>query len=76
MSKKDKLVQKLQNNPKNVRLKTLQKLLESAGYKRYDSGSSHVVFRKVGCDIITIPFKRPIKPIYVHLVLEALKEQK
>ncbi|EJZ2900104.1 type II toxin-antitoxin system HicA family toxin, partial [Campylobacter coli] len=29
-------------------------------------------FRKKECDLITIPFKRPIKAIYVKMVLKAI----
>lgn len=75
MSKKDKLIQQLENNPINVRFETLKNLLESAGYTAHNKGSSHYQFRKQGRELITIPFKRPIKPIYVKMVLAALKEE-
>lgn len=76
MSKKDKLIQELENNPKNVRFEVLKNLLESAGYKATNYGSSHWQFRKVGKELITIPRQRPIKPIYIKITLKALKEGK
>nr|DAD64574.1 MAG TPA: antitoxin [Caudoviricetes sp.] len=39
-------------------------------------GFSHWQFRKSGCETITIPYKRPIKPIYVKMTLKAIKEEK
>lgn len=66
MSKKDKLLESLENNPYNVRFETLKNLLESAGYTSYNKGSSHFQFRKAGCELITLPYKKPMKPFYVN----------
>ncbi|EKB9570435.1 type II toxin-antitoxin system HicA family toxin [Campylobacter jejuni] len=72
MSKKDKIIKDLKNNPNNVRFKTLKILLESEGYECFNKGGSHYQFRKEECDLITIPFKRLIKAIYVKMVLKAI----
>ena len=50
----------------NVRFETLKNLLESAGYTSYNKGSSHFQFRKAGCELITLPYKKPMKPFYVN----------
>jgi len=42
----------------------------------YNKGSSHFQFRKPGKELITIPFARPIKPIYVKMALKATKDEK
>ena len=72
VSKKDKIIKDLKNNPNNVRFETLKILLESEGYECFNKGGSHYQFRKEECDLITIPFKRPIKAIYVKMVLKAI----
>jgi predicted RNA binding protein YcfA (HicA-like mRNA interferase family) len=72
MSKYEKLLEKLRNNPKDVDFKILKKLLEDNGYIAFNSGGSHWVFRKTNCDSITIPYKKPIKIIYVKKVLELI----
>ncbi|EAL1765206.1 type II toxin-antitoxin system HicA family toxin [Campylobacter jejuni] len=72
MSKKDKIIKDLKNNPNNVPFETLKILLESEGYECFNKGGSHYQFRKEECDLITIPFKRPIKAIYVKMVLKAI----
>ncbi|QYH11681.1 type II toxin-antitoxin system HicA family toxin [Campylobacter jejuni] len=72
MSQKDKIIKDLKNHPNNVRFETLKILLESEGYECFNKGGSHYQFRKEECDLITIPFKRPIKAIYVKMVLKAI----
>ncbi|BAS67139.1 MAG: type II toxin-antitoxin system HicA family toxin [Gammaproteobacteria bacterium] len=73
MSKQQKILDVMKSNPKNVDFKILRKLLEKSGYECINSGGSHFVFRKQGCSSVTIPFKRPIKVIYVKRVLEILE---
>ena len=74
MSKKDKLLKAIKNNPKNINFEDIKKLLESVGYKAKNSGGSHWVFRKEGINSITIPFKRPIKAIYAKRVLMIIED--
>ena len=74
--KEIKLIQKLQNNQTNAKFDDIKKILENAGYKMYNKGSSHFQFRKPGKELITIPFARPIKPIYVKMALKAIKDKK
>ncbi|EAJ5902372.1 type II toxin-antitoxin system HicA family toxin, partial [Campylobacter jejuni] len=52
MSKKDKIIKDLKNNPNNVRFETLKILLESEGYECFNKGGSHYQFRKKECDLI------------------------
>lgn len=73
MSKKEKLLSKIKNNPTNVKFEILQTLLEDAGYEAKSSGGSHVVFRKTAAEPITIPKKRPVKKWYVLEVLKILE---
>jgi len=75
MSKLEKLLQRIKNNPKTVRFEDLDKILVNAGYERTQprSGSSHYTYRKLACEPITIPYHRPyIREIYVQIVIRAL----
>ena len=74
MSKTDKLLKDLENNPYNVRFETLKNLLENAGYRAINNGSSHWQFRKENKETLTIPYKRPVKAVYIKQVLKALKD--
>lgn len=76
MSKYDKLLEKMKNNPTNISFEDLKKILEKEGYQGINSGGSHWVFRKEGEESITIPYKRPVKIIYVKKVLEILEKRK
>ncbi|SMN02339.1 hypothetical protein SPONN_868 [uncultured Candidatus Thioglobus sp.] len=73
MGKQQKFLALIKNNPNNVDFKKLKKLLEGFGYKCINTGGSHFVFRKQNQPSITIPFKRPIKAIYVKKVLQILR---
>ncbi len=76
MSRYDKLLEKMKNNPKNISFEDLKKVLEKEGYLGINTGGSHWVFRKEGQESITIPYKRPIKIIYVKKVLQLLENRR
>lgn len=75
MSKYEKLVKDLENSPNDVKFEVLKKLFENVGYKATNNGSSHWQFRKEDKDTLTIPYKRPIKAIYVKKVIKDEKER-
>lgn len=75
MSKKDKLLQAIKNNPKDVKFETIKKFLTELGYEAHNNGGSHWVFRKENSQSITIPYKRPIKAIYVKMVLKLIENE-
>jgi predicted RNA binding protein YcfA (HicA-like mRNA interferase family) len=53
----------------NCRFGDIARLLEALGYVGRSSGSSHTTFRRPGSVPITVPFKRPVKRVYVEQVL-------
>lgn len=75
MSKLEKLLQRIKNNPKTVRFEELDKLLINAEYERSQSrgGSSHFIYRKQNEEPITIPYRKPyVHEAYVRIVIRAL----
>ncbi len=77
MSKIDKLLQKIKDNPKNVRFNDIENLLNGLGFKTRSKGS-HYTFKK-GRNIIMV-----VKPhgkkkftavVDVKKILEYLKEE-
>ena len=60
-----------------MRFAELKKVLESYGYTMSQSkgGSSHYIFRKAGCNPITIPKHEPIKVVYVRMVKEIVEDE-
>lgn len=75
MSKKEKLLNTIKNNPKNVRFKDLKKILEDIGYKAINRGGSHYVFTKENSESLTIPYKKPVKIIYVKQVIKIIEKE-
>lgn len=77
MSQWSKLLNKILSLDKDMRFAELEKILQSYGYSMAQpkSGSSHYVFRKDGCNPITIPKNEPIKLIYVRMVKEVVESE-
>ncbi len=75
VSKKDKLIEAIENNPKNVKFEDLKKILENLGYAAVNGGGSHYVFSKKDSVSLTIPYKRPVKVIYVKQVIRIIEEE-
>ncbi|MDD6074373.1 MAG: type II toxin-antitoxin system HicA family toxin [Clostridium sp.] len=77
MSKWDKLIRQICALSKEIRFDELRKVLESYGYEMRAprSGSSHYIFRKSGCQPITIPKHEPVKRIYVEMVKRVVESE-
>ncbi len=74
MSKKEKLIRKLRQNPKNIRFAEVDKLLLSLGFEKRQRGSHATYILKEG-GRITIPMRKPfILPVYVKEILALLDE--
>ena len=75
MSKLEKLLQRIKNNPKTVRFEELDKILRHEGYEPSQprGGSSHYTYKRVGSRSLTIPRQIPyVNEYYVRDVLAAL----
>ena len=66
LSKQDKLLDKIRNNPKNVRFETVQKILLSYGFSETapKGGSSHYTYHK-GIYRVTVPKDNPVNATYI-----------
>ena len=75
MSKLEKLLQKIKNNPKQVRFEELDRILINEGFNKRQpgGGSSHYIYSK-GRIRLTVPFRKPyILEAYVKLAIKALE---
>jgi predicted RNA binding protein YcfA (HicA-like mRNA interferase family) len=74
MTKKDKALEKLRQNQKNVRFEELVAVLLALGFEMKEGGKgSHVVFKIPGQPPLTVPRQKPfLKPIYVKMALEII----
>jgi hypothetical protein len=75
MGKLEKLLQKIKNNPRQVRFDELDKILTRAGFDRRQpgSGSSHYYYTK-GHLKISVPYRQPyILTSYVAAAIKLLE---
>ena len=70
----EKLPEQLRRNPKNWHIEDLQAVADHFGIAWRHQGASHVTFRHPNATKVTIPARRPIKPVYVRQFL-ALVDQ-
>jgi hypothetical protein len=77
MSKRQKRLNKIRQNPKNVSFEDLRQMLEDTGFELDHATGSHHIFRLEIGDLVlrvNIPFARPIKLRYVVEALKATKQ--
>lgn len=74
MSRQEKLLARIRQNPKNVRFEEIDNLLLRLGFDKRQKGS-HAFYSFRGKYPITIPFRKPfILPVYVKNVLKIIDE--
>lgn len=72
MSKKEKALAKIRQNPRHVRFEELEAILLRLGFNKRQDGTSHAMFT-FGKHIVNIPKRKPfVKPKYVEWALEAI----
>ena len=74
MSKKQKLLEKLLQKPKDLRFSDLETILIYCGYELDRYNGSHAVFIKDGYPMLTIPRKDPVKSYLITQVLAAIED--
>ncbi len=66
MARAEKLLDKMRRNPRDWRIERLQTIAEAYGVAWVHSGGSHCTFRTTKGEKLTVPAKRPIKPVYIR----------
>jgi hypothetical protein len=74
MSKADKLLEKMRNNPLDWRIDDLKTVARAHNIEWRQPGTSHVTFRHLNGSKITVPAHRPIKPIYIKKFVRLVDE--
>ncbi len=75
MGKVDKAIQKMRDNPRDWRIASLETIAKRLDIQVRKSGGSHVVFMHKDSEIVvTVPAKRPIKPIYIDQFLALIND--
>jgi predicted RNA binding protein YcfA (HicA-like mRNA interferase family) len=76
MSRADKRLDSMRQNPRgDWRIDDLKTVAERLGMKVRESGGSHVVFSHPSCPtVLTVPARRPIKPVYIRRFVDLVDE--
>jgi predicted RNA binding protein YcfA (HicA-like mRNA interferase family) len=77
MTKREKRLKKIRNNPKNVRFKELEALLVDFDFEYERASGSHRLFtREIGGESVSIsvPYKKVVKETYVKDVLKLIDQ--
>jgi len=73
MSKYEKIISAMRNNPRDWQIEQLEGLACRFGITVRKSGGSHVVFQRKDCPLeLSVPAHKPIKPVYIMKFLELI----
>ena len=73
MASRDKLLEKMRRNPRgDWQIADLKALASHYRIAWRSPGGSHVVFVSDGGTTLTVPARRPIKPVYVKMFIEMI----
>ena len=61
-----KILERMRNNPLDLRIEDLKVVAKKHGIKFRQHGTSHVGFRHSVAGSLAVPAARPIKPVYVR----------
>ncbi|PSN16201.1 type II toxin-antitoxin system HicA family toxin [filamentous cyanobacterium CCP5] len=74
MTKREKLRQRLKNNPKNATFSDIRKLLEQEGFGLDRVTGSHHVFIKGEITFVVPVHNNKVKTVYVKRVIELIEQ--
>ena len=72
MSRIEKLIAKMRNNPRDWQIEDINAIAERFGIEYRQPGTSHVTFRTNSGEKVTIPAHKPIKPVYIKQFIALL----
>jgi len=74
VSKADKILSKMKNNPRDWRIEQVKTVARAYNIEWRQRGTSHVVFVRMDGRTLPVPAHRPIKPIYIKKFIEFVTE--
>lgn len=73
MAARDKLIEQMRRNPMaDWRIDQMKTIADHYEILWRAPGGSHVVFLPASGSVLTVPARRPIKPIYVKMFVEMI----
>lgn len=74
MSKREKIRERLKNNPENAKFSDIRKLLEQEGFFLDRITGSHHIFKKDETTFVVPVHNNKVKTIYVKRVIELIEQ--
>jgi hypothetical protein len=74
MTAADKILGRMRNNPTGWRIEDLKTVADRFNIEYRKPGTSHVTFRHPSGAKLTVPARKPIKPVYVKKFLVLIDE--
>ena len=74
MSNKEKLLQKILNNPQGVRFDEFDALLKYFGVECRRVRGDNFIYKRKGYQSLSIPRKTPVRSIYVKQALDLIED--
>jgi hypothetical protein len=69
-----KILGRMRNNPTGWRIEDLRTVADRFKIEYRQPGTSHVTFRHPSGAKLTVPARKPVKPVYVKKFLEMIDE--
>ena len=73
MSKAQKLLDSMENNPLDWRIEQVETVAKAFGLAVHCPGGSHHIVRHANGSKVSVPAHRPIKPIYIRQFVRLVK---
>ena len=74
MTRATKILEQMKANPRDWRIESLKSVADALGLVHHQPGGSHVIFRHPNGAMLSVPARRPIKPIYVKKFVRLVEE--
>ena len=74
MVRATKTLAQMKANPLDWRIESLKSVADAFGLVYRQPGGSHVIFRHPNGGMLSVPARRPIKPVYVRKFVRLVEE--
>ena len=75
MSRKNKLFDRLKNNPKDVRFGDIRNLMVDIGFELKRTSGSHYIFSKGDITFVIPAHNNKVKAVYVKRLIDIIEKQ-
>lgn len=74
MTQTEKTLAKMKANPRDWQIESFKSVADAHGMVYRQPGGSHVIFRHPNGAMLSVPARRPIKPVYVKKFVRLIEE--